>query len=237
MTRIQLAVVLLLTLLAAGTVSAQPDPRTAAGQLAACGGAANWNRMTFLEFVVSIETPEGTQGPWLYRWDRSGGYGRLTGPGPDGEHLDVVIDISSRSGGGSRDGIPMSGELLNRLMAWSVQRMSEDILWLTLPLDWGAAGVTLTPLDDQEGPDGRRHPAVLVTSPVGSWDVMLSPETGRIARTVFERAGAGHFTVQWDEWKEHGGVYFAGKRTIEETGEVVSLTVMRHGSSPPPDAF
>lgn len=214
-----------------------PDPRTAAGQLAVCGGAANWNRMTFLEFEVEIEAPQGKQGPWLYRWDRSGGYGRLTGPGPDDSYMDVVVDIASRTGGGSRNGQPMAGDQLVQMMGWAVQRMAEDILWLTFPLDWGAAGVVVTPLDDHVDGDGRRHPAVMVTSAVGTWDVVLDADTGRIARTVYERAGAGRFTVLWQGWEQHGGVYFAGRRVIEETGEVVTIHVLRHGSTPPPDAF
>lgn len=213
------------------------DPRTAAGQLAACGGAANWNRMTFVEFEVEIDSPQGKQGPWLYRWDRSGGYGRLTGPGPDGSYLDIVVDIASRSGGGARNGEPMSEELLGQMMTWAVQRMAEDILWLTFPLDWNAPGVTLTPLDDVLDEDGRRHRSVLVTSAVGSWDVTLDPDTGRIVRTVYERPGVGRFNVEWSNWEAHGGVFFAGRRSIEETGEEVMIQVLRHGSTPPPDAF
>lgn len=193
--------------------------------------------MSFVEFEVEIDSPQGKQGPWLYRWDRSGGYGRLTGPGPDDSYLDVVIDIASRTGGGARNGEPMEGETLVQMMAWAVQRMAEDILWLTFPLSWGAAGVTVTPQDDFVDDEGVRHPAVEVNSAVGTWDVALDRETGRIMRTVYERPGVGRFTVTWEEWQAHGGVFFAGRRTIEETGEVVTIHVLRHGASPPPDAF
>ncbi len=213
------------------------DPRTAAGQLAACGGMAAWQQLGYLEFEVKIGSPQGVKGPWHYRWDRRNGYMRLTGPGPDGATVDVALEVRSRTGGGTRNGKQLSGQELSNAVTWTLQRFGEDVLWLTFPLEWSAPGVTVTPQPDVTGADGKTHPATKVDAPTGVWDVQLDPSTGLVQRTVFERPGAGKLTVTWDQWQPHDGVYFAHRRRITETGEDVEVSVLKAQADAPPDAF
>jgi len=223
--------------LAAVATSAQTlDPRTASGQLAVCGGSA-WQRVGFLEFEVSVQGPTRTEGPWHYRWDRGYGFFRLSGPGPDGQPLDVAVDIGSGTGGGWSSGTQLTGPPLEKAVKWSQRRFKEDVMWVTFPLEWGAAGVTVTPLPDAVGEDGVVLRATEVRSAVGRWVVTLDAETGRIVRTVLERKGAGTLTVDWWDWQQHGGVYFAQKRAIRETGETILVKIVRAQASPPADAF
>ena len=234
---LRIPVALALVLAAAPLLAQQPDPRTPAGQLAACGGAANWQAIGYMEFTVSITTPSGTEGPWNYRWDRRNNFLRMTGPGPHGGRLDMVLEIASRSGGGWRDGRQISGTALADAVNWTVQRFGEDVLWLTFPLEWSAAGVKVSPLPDETGADGGKVPAVRVTSTTGTWDVQLDPATGRITKSVFERRGSGALTIRWEDWKQFGGVYFALKRTIEETQETVNVTVDQVAETAPAGTF
>ncbi len=224
--------------LVAVVASAQtPDPRTAAGQLAACGGAAAWQRIGFLEFEVLVHGQAGTEGPWHYRWDRAYGFYRLSGPGPEGQTVDVAVDIGSGAGGGWSGGKQLSGAPLEKAVKWSQRRFREDVMWVTFPLEWGAAGVTVTPLPDVVGEDGVPARATEVKSGAGRWVVTLDPTSGRVARTVFERKGAGTLTVDWSDWQQHGGVYFAGKRSLRETGETIEVRIVRAQPTPPADAF
>lgn len=224
-------------LVAAALASAQtPDPRTPSGQLAVCGGAA-WQRIGFLEFEVSVQGPTGGEGPWHYRWDRSYGFFRLSGPGPDGQPVDVAVDIGSGTGGGWSSGKQLTGAPLEKVVRWSQRRFKEDVMWVTFPLEWGAAGVVVTPLPDTVGEDGVAIVATEVRSAVGRWVVTLDGQTGRIVRTVLERKGSGTLTADWSDWQQHGGVYFAGQRTIRETGETISVRIVRAQATPPADAF
>lgn len=213
------------------------DPRTPAGQLAACGGAANWQAISYLQFEVRIDSPQGQRGPWTYRWDRTNGYMRMMGRGPNGGEIDMAIDLGSRTGGGWRDGKQLTGHALGDLVSWATNRFSEDVLWLTFPLQWGSPGVTVTPLPDVAGADGVPHPVVEISSPSGTWRATLDPETGRVQRTVFQRGSVGPYTVDWSDWHQHAGVYFAHVRTIKETGEKVFTTVQQALPSVPPTAF
>jgi len=213
------------------------DPRTAAGQLQVCGGAASWQQVGYLEFEVRIETAHGPLGPWLYRWARREGYMRMTGRTPDGAQADVAVELASRTGGGWKDGVQLTGRALADTVAWALSRFSEDVLWLTFPLEWGAAGVTLRPLEDDTGEDGVARPAVEVRSSVGTWRCVLDRETGRIFKTEYNRPGGGSYTALWDDWQAHGGVFFAGRRTILETGEIISIAVKKALAQPPATAF
>ena len=215
----------------------KPDPRTAEGQLTVCGGAASWQSIGYLDFSVSINTPTGKEGPWNYRWDRRNNFLRMAGPGPNGGGLDMVLEVSSRTGGGWRDGRQISGKALANAVNWTLQRFGEDVLWLTFPLEWGAPGVKVSPLPDVTGENGRKLPATKVSSGTGIWDVQLDPDTGRITKTVFTRRGSGSLDILWDDWKAFGGVYFALKRTIEETHEVVLVTVNHVSATPPAGTF
>src|SRR5664280_3895124 len=94
-----LVVIALLVLAAPGLCFEGPDPRTPGGQIAACGGVANWQALGYLEFTVKITGPAGVQGPFAYHWDRRDGYLRLTGPSQSGEKTDVAIDLGSKTGG------------------------------------------------------------------------------------------------------------------------------------------
>jgi hypothetical protein len=212
----------------AGSVSAQQggvDPRTPAGQLAVCGGAAKWQHIAYLAFQVRIDSPQGEQGPWTYKWDRKDGYLRMMGKGPNGGNIDTAIELGSRTGGGWRNGKQLTGKPLADLVSWSLKRFSEDVLWLTFPLEWGAPGVTVTPLPDVAGGNAVVHPVVEVHSSNGTWQAWLDPATGRIEKTVFQRGGTGRVTVDWSDWSEHAGVFFASLHAVEESGEKVVTSV------------
>jgi hypothetical protein len=225
-------------IIGASMVSAQSaDPRTAEGQLAVCGGAGNWQGVGFLEFEVKIQSPAGVQGPWNYKWGRLDGVMRVSGVWPSGGKLDVVLDLASRTGGAWEDGKQLSGKRLEESSNWALQRFGEDVLWLTFPLEWGAAGMTVTPQGNVTEADGKSYPTTEVKSPRGVWTVTLDPATGRMVRSVLKSEGAAPLTVTWESWKQVGGVYFAQKRTIAETGEVVEVNVLRVLPSSPADAF
>jgi hypothetical protein len=234
------SVLTILAVLTIGTAvlpAQSSDPRTAEGQVVACGGAANWQAVGFLEFEVRIQSPAGLQGPWNYKWGRYDGVMRLSGPWPSGGKLDVVLDLASRTGGAWEDGKQLSGKRLADASTWALQRFGEDLQWLTFPLEWGAGGITVTPLAPVTEADGKTYPATEVKTPSGAWQVTLEPATGRVLKTIRRAEGAPTLTVTWDLWKQVGGVYFAGKRTIAETGETVEVAVSRVLPSSPSDAF
>ncbi len=222
----------------AAAAESQPDPRTAAGQLAVCGGAAAWSAVGYLEFTVAESAPAAAAPqPWRYRWDRRSGFVRFTGPGPEGRELDVAIEVSSRTGGGWEDGKQLMGNDLADTVSWVADRFANDVLWLTFPLEWGASGVTVTPRPDVRAADGPPHPAVEVRSSMGRWNVLLDPATGRIQRTVFSRVGETPVTATWSGWQEHSGVWFATAHEIEETGATVTVEILDSAVSAPADAF
>ncbi|MBZ5590127.1 MAG: hypothetical protein LAO05_16350 [Acidobacteriia bacterium] len=213
-----------------------PDPRTASGQLAACGGAASWKGVGYLEFEVRVKTTADLGSTSSYRWDRTHGYLRAAMPSATGTKLDAAIDVGSKSGGAWEDGAQLSGKKLGKAVNWALQRFTEDLMWLVFPLDWGALGVTVKPLPDVAGEGGVASPAVEVRSGAGTWRVTLDPATGRIRRTVLTRDGTA-MTVTWDDWRAHGGVFFAHKRTVAETGETVEVEVIQALPEAPANVF
>lgn len=218
--------------------AAQPsDPRTAEGQLLVCGGAEAWRAVAFLDFEVREKSDLGNHGPWRYRWDRRAGYLRVTGPAPDGQPADVLVEVSSRSGGGSKAGRPLSGDELTRVVAWAFQRFAADVVYVVFPLEWGASGVAVTPQADAVGDDGRTYHATRVVSAAGTWNVLLDPVTGRVVRTVSEHRGDPSATVMWEDWQAHGGALFAHRRTLVETKETVEVSILQASASTPADAF
>jgi len=225
--------------LGAAAVRAQaPDPRTAAGQLAVCGGAVKWRAVGYLEFEVKSKNASGAvQGPIRYRWDRRDGYLGVQGPNPTGAKIDAAIDLGSRSGGAWENGQQLTGKKLADAVSWALARFGQDVLWVTFPLDWGAVGVTVKPLPDTPADGGKVNPSTEVTSPTGTWTVTLDPATGRVARTVLTRKGAAPLTVGWDDWQAVGGVYFARLHTIGDLGETVEVTVSQALAEPPKGAF
>ena len=221
-----------------GAIAQTVDPRTPAGQLEACGGAANWRAVGYLEFEVKITTAGREQGPWHYRYDKKDGFLRLSGPWSEGPKLDAAIDLGSRTGGAWDSGTQLTGKKLSDAVSWALGRFGEDVLWLTFPLQWSAPGVTVTPLPDVAGAAGAKpSPSVEIKGPAGTWTVVLDPATGRVARTVVVRAGSPTVTVAWDDWRAVAGVYFANRRTIAETGETVDVSVLQALPGAPPDAF
>lgn len=223
--------------LAASVTAQSVDPRTAEGQLAACGGADAWNSLGFLDFSVTITTNGTVSGPWRYRWDRRNSFFRISGPYPQGGTVDLALDIGSRSGGGWMDGESLTGEALSAVVDWAFARFSEDLLWLTFPLGWRAPGVTVTPGPPAANDAGEQRLTTTIVSPVGRWSALLDPQTGLVTRTVLDRPGGARLTVEWSAWTRSGGVAFAGMRRFVETGEEVSVTVNAALATTPADAF
>jgi hypothetical protein len=232
-----IAIAAVFTSFAAVASGRTPDPRTAQGQLAACGGLWKWQRIGYIEFTVALHDPRGFVGSWHYHWDRVNGILRLTGDGPDGVPVDVVMEVRSRTGGGWRGGELMVGEPLADLVEWALARWDQDLAWLAFPLTWGAPGVTVQPAASGSGPDGRGGEPTRVQTPAGTWDVWLDEESGLIERTVRDPGGELQRTIEWKGWEEHGGVSFARRRAIAETGETIEVTVLRVGPAAPLDAF
>jgi hypothetical protein len=125
--------------LAASLAAQELDPRTAAGQLAACGGAVSWQQAGYVDFQVTVTAAGTTGGPWRYRWDRRNGFLRFTGPGGDQTLLDLALEISSRSGGGWRAGKQLSGRPLKEAVEFALQRRRGPVV-AGLPLEWTALG-------------------------------------------------------------------------------------------------
>ena len=212
------------------------DPRTPAGQLAACGGAQSWQAVGYLEFDVGVTTQGRALASYSYRWDRTHGYLRAALQSASGPKLDAAIDIGSKTGGAWENGQQLSGRKLADAVNGALLRFSEDVLWLTFPLNWGASGVVVKPLPDVPGEGGSAYPAVEVQSQVGTWKVTLDPAAGRVAQTVLTRKGAT-VTVKWEDWQAHAGVFFAHKRTVVETGETVDIQIRQALPQAPADAF
>jgi hypothetical protein len=213
-----------------------PDPRTPAGQLAACGGARNWRGVGYLEFEVTVTTQGRAQGIYGYRWDRTHGYLRAAIASAARTKLDAAIDLGSKTGGAWENGQRLSGRRLTDAVSYAIQKFGEDASWLTFPLDWGAPGVTVKPLPDVPGETGAPYPAVDVQSQAGSWKVRLDPTTGRVAQTVLTRKGAT-MTVKWEGWQAHAGVFFAHRRRVAETGETIDVQIHHVLPRAPADAF
>jgi hypothetical protein len=213
-----------LAMVAAGSFAQAPDPRSAEGQLAACGGATAWRALGYLEFEVKITGPGAASGSWHYNWDRQNGYLRLSGPGKDGGLVEAAMDIGSRTGGGWENGQQVTGPKLAQVINWALQRFAEDVLWLTFPLEWREAGVKVTPQPDVTD-SGANFRSTEIVSPMGRWVALLDPATGLVSRTVLERKAGPTLTVRWEGWQPHAGVMFAHRRTIVETGEKVEVDV------------
>jgi hypothetical protein len=232
-----LALLAVLVLTSAAANAAGPDPRTPAGQLAVCGGAGAWATVGYLEFAVTITSSAGVQGPFSYRWDRRQGFLGFAGPSAAGTKIAAAVDLGSRTGGAWENGKQLSGKRLADVMTWVLQRFGEDALWLTFPLDWGQEGVTVTPLPDTPDGSGPGYPTVDVKAPSGAWRTMLDPATGLVYRTVVTRQGRPTVTATWQDWQKRGGVFFAAKRTIAETGETVTVDVKQAEAAAPANAF
>ncbi|HPW54620.1 MAG: hypothetical protein KA072_04120 [Thermoanaerobaculaceae bacterium] len=239
MRRSRWAILVIFGLLMTGVCLAQSsDPRTAQGQLGVCGGPTAWQAVGYLEFEVKITNADGVvQGPWYYRWGRRDGVLRMSGPWAGAGKLEVVVDIASRTGGGWVDGRQLLGARLTDASNWALQRFGEDILWLTFPLEWGSAGVTVTPGPEVTEANGTVYLSTEVRTPRGTWKVFLDRTTGRVVRSVLSGEGITPLTVSWDEWKDINGVLFAQKREIAETGEMVEVNVVRTLGQAPSDAF
>ena len=212
------------------------DPRTPAGQLAACGGAQSWQAVGYLEFDVGVTAQGRALASYRYRWDRTHGYLRAALQSASGPKLDAAIDIGSKTGGAWENGQQLSGKKLADAVNGALVRFSEDVLWLTFPLEWGAPGVIVKPLPDVVGESGASSPAAEVHSLVGTWKVALDPATGRVAQTALTRKGTT-VTVRWEDWQASAGVFFAHKRSIAETGETVDVQIRQALPQAPADAF
>lgn len=213
------------------------DPRTAAGQLAVCGGATNWQQAGYVDFQVTSTVTGSAGGPWRYRWDRRNGFLRFTGPGGDGAPLDLALEVNSRSGGGWRAGKQLTGRLLKESVDFALQRFDEDRTWLVFPLEWTALGTTVTPQDDVTTPAGTTVSATLVRNATGTWEVWLDPVSGHVRRTVWRRAGARPLAATWDGWQASGGLYFAERRTLADNAGTIETKVLAVAFEAPPDAF
>lgn len=238
MARARLTVALVMAaLIAASAMGQGVDSRTAAGQLAVSGGAAAWRAAGYIAFEVRIQTAAGQLGPWSYHWARKEGLLRMTGPGPGGDAYDLAIELGSRSGGAWANGKQLGGKQLADAMTWALQRFGEDTLWLTFPLEWGAPAVTVTPMSDETDANGTTFKVTEVRSQGRSWKVTLDPTTGLVAKTVLEVTGSPRWSVTWEDWTTVGGLVFASKRTIAETGEVVLVDVKQVAATAPTDLF
>lgn len=231
-----MAVLVLVSMLGAGTARAQENPPApgfdAAGSdaramaladrtMQAMGGRRHWDAVQCLGWTIFGRT---------HLWNKWTGDYRL-----EADTLLVIMNVNTGEGRAWTKGKAMpSGSALDEVLGTARSIWINDMYWFLMPYKLKDSGVTLTYTGERDTEDGRLADVLTLTfkgvgdTPQNRYEVCIDRETGLVSQWSYfaDRADAEpRFTLPWTDWKAYDGIKLAaghGRERAQVSGIRVS---------------
>jgi hypothetical protein len=210
----------------------------------ALGGENAWNNTRYLRFTFAVDREGKTVVSRDHTWDKWTGRYRLEGTDKEGKKYVVLMNINSKEGTGRKDGNPVEGDALKRLLEDAYGAWVNDTYWLIMPYKMMDPGVVLAYEGEAKEKDATWDKVRLSFDNVGltpkdKYWAYVNRKTGLVDRWDFVLKGENKppSTFTWEGWKRYGSVMLAPERKSPKDGTRIYFPVLEVPASIPEQAF
>jgi len=222
--------------------SATSDPRAikiADRVLQKLGGRDHWDALVGLRWSFEVAQNDTVRSVRRHSWSKHTGWHRVTGTTRDGAPFVLIHNMNNDQGRAWMAGNEIQGDSLTKLMARARALWINDSYWFLMPYKLRDPGVTLGYEGSQRDGDYIYDKISLAFRNVGNtpgdryW-VYVNQASGRIEKWEYVLQGTQPPPVPWtwDDWEEHGGLWFATAKHGAEGRTIYTRSVETVASFP-----
>jgi hypothetical protein len=211
--------------------------------MAALGGETAWNNTHFLRFTFAVDREGKTVASRDHTWDKWTGRYRLDGTDKEGKKFTVLMNLNTKGGKAVKDGKPIEGEELKKLLENAYGTWVNDTYWLLMPYKMMDPGVVLAYDGEMKQGEATYDKVRLSFEKVGltpkdKYWAYVNRQTGMVDRWDFVLNGESKppATFTWDGWKKYGNVMLAPERKSKD-GTRIYFPMLEVKDKVPDSAF
>lgn len=185
------------------------------------GGQDNWDAARYIAWDIFGQTHYWDKWTGAFRWER--------------DSMIVIMNINEMTGRAWSSRVEMeAGQALDDLLAKTYARWINNSYWLLMPYKLLDPGVNLTYVGTEMTEDGTKAEVLELTfdevglTPWNKYKVYIDAESKLVCQwSYFENRSDEEpgFTRPWEEWSQHGSLWFSTGRGSERTN-VTRLVIM-----------
>jgi hypothetical protein len=210
------------TACAAPAARAQSDPKAIAVAdqvMAALGGHDRWDRLVGLEWTFDVAIRDTVRSSRRHAWNKHTGWHRVSGMNRAGQPFVIIDQLDTGKGAAWVNGNRIDGDSLQKLIKLGKSLWTNDSYWFLMPYKMRDPGVTLK-YEGETGESGRMMDKIAMSfdkvgeTPGDHYWVSVDRGTHRVAQWEYVLQGdqPPPQTWAWDDWEEHGGLWFSTAR-------------------------
>jgi hypothetical protein len=238
---------IIVTLMFAGAVYAQPSADAITARAMDMLGASAWPHARYFSFTFNVERDGKVVSSFPQRWDRVTGDYRVSGTDPLGNPFEVVMNLNTMKGRVTQKGVEVTDRLKVKEAIENLgnRRFVNDVFWLLMPLRMTEAGVKREYVGERTDSCGRIWDVLKVTFPKGGlvpgdvywawvnrdtgivdeWDMKVLATEERPTEVIFR------------DYRRVGGLYISTKREVRRGSQFVRIDDLQVLPAPPKGAF
>jgi hypothetical protein len=179
------------------------------------GGGDKLSEVAQLNFTFIYYQGEQKVFEAKHKFDRKNYRARVTWTDRKGVVRDGIIDIKTKTGTGTIDGAPATGEALTDLLNKTYARWINDAYWLLMPLKLSDPGVTLTK-EANKTVNGVEYQILKMgfggvgLTPGDTYWLYINPKNNRIERWDMKLQDSEALEpVSWEDYRAVGPLWLA----------------------------
>jgi hypothetical protein len=205
-----------------------------------------WDQARYLAFTFNVERDGKIAASYPQRYDRFTGDYRVTGKNREGQDLDVIMNVNTKTGRAWRNGeeVPDATELVNN---FGYRRFINDTYWLLMGFKSFDPGVTRTYDGEKTDACGNKHDVVRFAfdnvglTPGDVYWMWVNKDTGLVDQWHMKLQGSKPedepTPVLFRDYKRFGGLLISTRREIKGRGQFIRLDDITVSSQVPAGAF
>jgi hypothetical protein len=202
-----------------------------------------WAKARYFRFTFDVLHSGKSVARYPQQWDRQSGDYRLTGPGPRGDRIEVIMNVNTMKGRVWRDGelVENSAELLD----FAFKHFVSDTYFLLMPLKTMDPGVQREYVGERSDSCGTMWDVVKLTFGSGeaqdqSW-MWVNRDTGLVdewdTKPALSKPEDPALRVYFHDYRRFGGLLISTRREFRDKNQEIRLEDIVIASEVPKDAF
>ena len=205
-----------------------------------------WDQARYLAFTFNVERDGKIAVSFPQRWDRFTGEYRVSGKNREGQDIEVIMNINTKTGRAWRNGeeVADAAELVNN---FGYRRFINDTFWLLMGFKSFDPGVNRAYEGEKSDACGQAHNVVKFSfdnvglTPGDVYWMWVNKDTGLVDQWHMKLQGSKPedepSVVLFHDYRRFGGLLISTRREIKGRGQFIRLDDITVASQTPAGAF
>lgn len=204
-----------------------------------------WDQARYFAFSFNVEREGKIAVSFPQRWDRFTGDYRVSGKNREGQDVEVIMNVNTKTGRGWKNGEEVADP--KELLEFGYRRFINDTYWLLMGFKSFDPGVNRAYDGERTDTCGHVHDVVRFSfdnvglTPGDVYWMWVNRDTGLVDQWHMKLQGSkpedAPSTVLFHDYRRIGGLLISTRREIQGRGQFIRLDDVTVAAQPPAGAF